>query len=133
MACRKPVAGYPSVKTTLIGTFLFLPCLWFAPLASAQSPPSFGSMWIEPVAEAENLPNTSVVSIVQDQQGFMWFGTWTGLYRYDGFEFDGYFHDPSDSTSLSHSWTEVLYVDHEGTLWVGTHGGGLNRFEPATE
>lgn len=127
-----PVVGYLYVKNTLTWTILLL-SLWFASGASAQSTRSLGSMWIEPVAEAENLPNTSVVSIIQDQQGFMWFGTWTGLYRYDGFEFDGFFHDPDDSTSLSHSWTEVLFVDHKGTLWVGTHGGGLNRFEPATE
>ena len=74
-----------------------------------------------------------VTSIVQDEQGFMWFGTWGGLHRYDGYETTTFTHHPGDATSLSATWVEGLYVDHEGVLWVGTFGGGLNRFNRQTE
>lgn len=74
-----------------------------------------------------------VTSITQDSLGFIWFGTWGGLHRYDGYAFTTFAHDPADSTSLSANWVECLYVDREGTLWVGTYGGGLNRFDSKTE
>ena len=74
-----------------------------------------------------------ITSIVQDQQGFMWFGTWGGLYKYDGYQVTPFTHRPDDSTSLSVTWVESLYVDRAGILWVGTFGGGLNRFDRETE
>lgn len=74
-----------------------------------------------------------VTSIAQDSLGFLWMGTWAGLHRYDGYAFTAYTNDPTDSTSLAANWVECLYIDREGTLWVGTYGGGLNRFDPETE
>ncbi|MDX1740206.1 MAG: two-component regulator propeller domain-containing protein, partial [Rhodothermales bacterium] len=74
-----------------------------------------------------------VTSIVQDDLGFMWIGTWGGLHRFDGYEVRSFVHVNDDPTSLSTTWVECLYVDKAGTLWVGTFGGGLNRFDPATE
>ncbi|WP_440998496.1 two-component regulator propeller domain-containing protein [Fodinibius sp. SL11] len=73
-----------------------------------------------------------VTGITEDSIGFMWFSTWDGLYLFDGYSFTNYTHNPADSTSLSANWTETVYADHEGTLWVGTYGGGLNRFNPET-
>lgn len=74
-----------------------------------------------------------VGGIAEDSFGFMWFITWNGLYRYDGYSFTNYTHDPEDSTTLSANWVEAVYVDNESTLWAGTYGGGLNRFNPETE
>lgn len=79
------------------------------------------------------LSQVSVYSIVQDGQGFIWFGTEDGLNRFDGYAFRIYRHDPLDSTSLSNSWIECLLIDSKGTLWVGTYGGGLNRYNHRTE
>jgi hypothetical protein len=72
-------------------------------------------------------------AIAQDSQGFMWFGGFDGLKRFDGYTFTDFKHNPQDSTSLSTNRMEKLYVDHQGTLWVGTIGGGLNRFNAETE
>ena len=74
-----------------------------------------------------------VTSASQDSLGFMWFSTWNGIYRYDGYSFTNYTHDPKDTTSISANWVETLYVDRHGTLWAGTYGGGLNRFNHDTE
>lgn len=75
----------------------------------------------------EGLSHGLVLRIVQDQQGFIWFATSGGLDRYDGRTIVAYKHDPNDPGSLGANSIWSLLVDHEGTLWVGTEGGGLNR------
>ncbi|MBT8399666.1 MAG: hypothetical protein KJO98_04255 [Rhodothermia bacterium] len=74
-----------------------------------------------------------VTSIAQDERGFMWFGTWGGLHRFDGYEVRTFVSDPDHPGSLSKTWVESLYVDSDGNLWVGTYGGGLNLFDPELE
>jgi ligand-binding sensor domain-containing protein len=80
-----------------------------------------------------NLPSNRATDVVQDPYGFMWIATNEGLARYDGYEITMYRHSPDDSTSISDNFAEALLVDREGTLWVGTYGGGLNRYDPATD
>jgi signal transduction histidine kinase/ligand-binding sensor domain-containing protein/CheY-like chemotaxis protein len=80
----------------------------------------------------EGLSTALVTSIVQDQQGFMWFGTQDGLDRYDGYDFTVYKYNPDDLYSISNNFILALYVDRSGVLWIGTWGG-LNRFDAATE
>ena len=67
--------------------------------------------------------------MTQTRDGFLWFGTMYGLVRYDGYEYRTYYYDPSDSTSLSNDDIVTLFEDSEGDLWVGTYGGGVNRFD----
>lgn len=76
----------------------------------------------------EGLSQAAVNAIVQDHRGFMWFGTFDGLNRFDGYEMTVYRNDPFDSTSLSHNKIMALCVDSAGHLWIGTDGGGLNRY-----
>ncbi len=80
----------------------------------------------------DGLSQAAVTAIVQDQAGFMWFGTQEGLNRYDGYRFDTYLNNPNDPSSISHNWVYSLLVDRAGRLWVGTYGGGLNRLDAAT-
>jgi ligand-binding sensor domain-containing protein len=74
-----------------------------------------------------------VYDILQDEQGFMWFGTRDGLYKYDGYSLIAYKNDPDDPTSLSDNRVRAVHQDRSGIFWIGTIGGGLNRFEPETE
>jgi hypothetical protein len=46
--------------------------------------------------------------------------------------FTHYQHDPANPKSLSHNGVFSIHEDASGTLWIGTHGGGLNRMDPAT-
>jgi signal transduction histidine kinase/ligand-binding sensor domain-containing protein len=83
------------------------------------------------ISTADGLSDDVVYSILQDRQGFMWFGTGNGLTRYDGYQFIVYQNDPSDPTSLSHDAVLELYQTRDGGLWVGTRSG-LDRFDPTT-
>ena len=81
------------------------------------------------VSLQEGLSQAAVHAIVQDKEGYMWFGTQEGLNRFDGYEFKTFLNEQTDSNSLSHNWVYALLVDRDGVLWVGTNGGGLNRFD----
>lgn len=78
------------------------------------------------------LPPGNVNDIVQDSLGFIWIGTESGLARYDGYKFKIYKNKKGDSTSLSHNNIFSLLIDKKGVLWVGTLGGGLNKFNIKT-
>lgn len=67
--------------------------------------------------------------MLQDSQGFMWFGTEDGLNKYDGYTFTVYKHDPEDPYSLSDNWIQAMLEDASGTLWIGTRENGLERYD----
>lgn len=77
----------------------------------------------------EGLSQSSVLCILQDRKGFMWFGTRDGLNKFDGQKFITYRHNSQDSTSISNSFIKSLIEDEQGTLWIGTMNG-LNKFVP---
>ncbi len=87
----------------------------------------------EHISLKQGLSQSTVNCILQDQQGFIWFGTFDGLDKYDGYNITVYKNIPGDSTSLSHNWVYSLCEDSSGTLWVGTLGGGLDKFDRKTE
>ena len=72
--------------------------LFFIQLSFAQSEIRFKKLSIE-----HGLSQSTVETIIQDQSGFMWFGTEDGLNRYDGYQFRIYKNDPDDSTSISNN------------------------------
>lgn len=81
----------------------------------------------------EGLSQGNVNCMVQDKHGFMWFGTKDGLNRYDGYSFKIYKPNDSIPGSLSHNNIWALFVDRDSVLWVGTDGGGLNRYDRASD
>ncbi len=104
----------------------WIPALLLMPaVASGQAPSiSFERLTIE-----DGLSQSTVNCILQDDSGFMWFGTQDGLNRYDGHDFLVYKHVPGVPTSLSNDWIRTLSKDETGRLWIGTGGGGLNRWD----
>ncbi len=81
----------------------------------------------------EGLTVESAVTIAQDALGRLWFGSSDGLNLYDGYDTRTFKPDLFDSTSVSGTWTEEVFVDREGRIWIGLFDGGLERFDPVTE
>ena len=73
---------------------------------------------------------TVVSCILQDRIGYLWFGTNSGLFKYDGYSFVSYKHDLEDSTSIIDNRLSVLYEDKKGEMWIGTYLG-LEKFDRA--
>ncbi|MEI7499072.1 MAG: two-component regulator propeller domain-containing protein [Bacteroidota bacterium] len=71
----------------------------------------------------KGLSQSVVNCVFQDSRGYIWVGTQNGLNRFDGYYFEIYSHNPSDSNSLSNSWIYSIDEDHQGNLWIGTKGG----------
>jgi PAS domain S-box-containing protein len=80
----------------------------------------------------DGLSQTRVLQIVQDDQGFMWFGSQYGLNRYDGYKFKVFKHEPGRINSLSGVFISSLFKDHSGSLWIGCDEF-LDKFDPVTE
>jgi ligand-binding sensor domain-containing protein/signal transduction histidine kinase len=84
------------------------------------------------LSTAQGLSQTRVHNIVQDGQGFMWFGTQYGLDRYDGYSFKVFLHDPSRESSLGCVFIRALFRDQTGTIWVGCDQS-VDRYDAATQ
>ncbi|MFN7947796.1 MAG: two-component regulator propeller domain-containing protein [Blastocatellia bacterium] len=78
----------------------------------------------------QTISEVDVTDIVQDQQGFLWVGTRSGLFRYDGYRFAPYVHDPQNPASLGRNEVYSLFLDHAGRLWIGLDDGGLDLYDP---
>jgi len=85
------------------------------------------------VGTAEGLSQSNVFCMLQDSRGFMWFGTWEGLNKYDGYTIKVYKNDPLDQNSISNNFIESIIESKNGNLWIGTGGGGICRFDRNTE
>ncbi|GAB6108252.1 ligand-binding sensor domain-containing protein [Fusibacter bizertensis] len=89
----------------------------------------------EVLDRSSGLSNLSVSSIIQDKDGFLWFGTQGGLNRYDGRSFRVYTNDPYESNGLVHNLIQTMFYDEvNNQLWIGTYQGisrldiGTNQF-----
>lgn len=101
-------------------------------LLTAHAGPSARKLRFDHLSVTDGLSQMSVVSVVQDADGYLWFGTRDGLNRYDGYDFRIFRHELHDTTSISDSYIRCMANDRDGRLWVGTTNG-LNRYDPRTE
>ncbi len=84
---------------------------------------------------------TSAWKILEDSEGNLWIGTWNnGLFRtkatnslQENEKFTCYKNNPSQKNSLSHNIVREIFEDSHGTIWIGTQGGGLNRYNKKTD
>jgi len=102
--------------------------------------------------DPNSISHNSVRAIAQDSSGVLWLGTFGGglnklvlsdsnernkarseVLQPDKAIFTRYTYNPRDKNSLSNNSIQSIYVDRKGILWIGTFGGGLNRFDPRTE
>ena len=80
----------------------------------------------------KGLSQSRILSIIEDERGFMWFGTADGLNRYDGYTTKIFRHRINDKSSLPNNFINSMVEDQDGNIWVGTKDGVV-LFNPYTE
>ena len=94
---------------------------WFLLLVTqslAQENYRFTSYTVE-----DGLPQNTVMDIIQDPDGFLWFATSDGLCRFDGYSFKNYAIQNGDSTTNNSNYIKKLFIDNSGDLWIATQYG----------
>ena len=115
----------------MVFTVLFL----FSKIGIAQEIPIIQQgedLHFESYGDDDGLSNAYVTSIIQDESGFMWFGTASGLNRFDGYDFKVFVPVEGDTNSLGERTIWEVIKSRDGFFWIGTQNG-LARFDPATE
>ncbi|MCP4147876.1 MAG: response regulator [bacterium] len=82
----------------------------------------------EHISIDDGLSQNSIECMLQDDKGYMWFGTLDGLNRYDGYEIKLYKHEQHRPATLSGNSVMALAIDKDGVMWAGTNSG-LNRYD----
>jgi len=98
--------------------------------ANAADVPGVDPVRFHNYGPLDGLSQATGVTIAQDHTGFLWIGTQDGLNRFDGHNFKVYKHNRADRWSLSDNFINTLLADADGTLWVGSETGGLDRYDP---
>jgi signal transduction histidine kinase/ligand-binding sensor domain-containing protein/DNA-binding response OmpR family regulator len=81
---------------------------------------------------SKGLSNNQVNCIYKDTRGFMWFGTMSGLNRYDGYSFKTYKHSDQDSTTIMDDHVSLIYEGPDRKIWIRTQST-WNIYDPLTE
>ncbi len=88
----------------------------------------------------QSLSDNIIRSLLKDKEGNIWIGTGNGLnklsassIRQGQTKFISYKANPKDPSSLSHNYILPLFESSLGEIWIGTFGGGLNRYVPARD
>jgi signal transduction histidine kinase/ligand-binding sensor domain-containing protein/CheY-like chemotaxis protein/HPt (histidine-containing phosphotransfer) domain-containing protein len=87
--------------------------------ATADAPP----LVLTHLTTADGLPEGSVRAVLQDSQGFMWFGTEDGLVRYDGQDFVRYGYSPRANRGLPGNFIRQIVEGPRHDLWLAIDGG----------
>jgi signal transduction histidine kinase/ligand-binding sensor domain-containing protein len=98
-------------------------------LARAQSVEDFR---FDHLTVEDGLSQGVIYAVLHDSAGFMWFATGDGLNRFDGYAFDEHRNEAGNPFSLSDNAVSALAEDAAGRIWIGTRGGGVHCYDPAT-
>ncbi|WP_336517503.1 two-component regulator propeller domain-containing protein [Pollutibacter soli] len=107
----------------IIFVFLALPTLLF----SQQKDYQFSRLDVQ-----AGLSNNQINCIYKDAIGFMWFGTLSGLNRYDGYNIRNFKHDEADTSTLSDDYINKVFGGPGNRIWIKTQSG-YNVYDPLTD
>ncbi len=115
------------LRTTI--WILILHCLLFQAAAGQTFTPRriFGQYQQIVWQDQHGLPQNGLSAVVQTPDGYLWLASAEGVVRFDGVRFTAF--DTSNTPAIKSNNVQALLVDRTGVLWIGTHGGGLSRYE----
>lgn len=102
-------------KLTTILTFFLLLQLSVFQLKAQENVLKFNHLTVN-----DGLPQNSIHAIAKDKYGFMWFGTWCGASRYDGYSFKVFRANDNDPTAFADNMIEAIVTDSSQNIWIKT-------------
>lgn len=111
----------------------FLTIFLFFTIATFHTHAQLEKLDYEQLLLGETANQNTVMAILQDQQGFMWFGTREGLYRYDGYQLRTFKHEYGNPNSITNNEIRNLMEDSKGNIWITTVYGGINVYNPKSD
>jgi len=116
---------------------VFLACLATAlpsAVALAGAPtPATRPMYFEHLTMRDGLSMSTINSVLQDSQGYIWLATQAGLNRYDGYTVRQFRRERGNEHGLASDYVWAMAEDTQGDLWLATDGGGVARWDRRTE
>lgn len=107
--------------------FLFL----FFSFSYARSNPGISNLTFQQFSSSNGLPDDEVQQIYQDKSGYIWIGTRSGLFKYDGYKVREYKSALSSPNLLTSNNIQCMVNDDRRQLWIGTNNG-LNILNEVT-
>ncbi|MCF6366534.1 MAG: SpoIIE family protein phosphatase [Bacteroidales bacterium] len=111
------------MKKTIILIILLLPAF----ISYTQKP----IIKFEKLSVENGMSQSSVLSIIQDSQGFMWFATLDGLNKFDGYNFKVYWNSKTKKNTIPDNIVTTLFETKDTanpTLWIGTKSNGISKY-----
>lgn len=71
----------------------------------------------------DGLSHSTIFAINQDKEGNLWFATYDGVNKYDGYNFTVYRHEYTNPNSIASDITRCIAIDDSDQIWVGTREG----------
>jgi ligand-binding sensor domain-containing protein/signal transduction histidine kinase len=108
----------------IVAGLLLVGCFSFEAMANDTAGDVSSPFLVRSWQTEQGLPHNMVLAITQTRDGYIWLGTAQGLARFDGVNCKMFgLRDGLDGLEIS-----ALLEDSQGALWIGTVGGGLNRY-----
>jgi signal transduction histidine kinase/ligand-binding sensor domain-containing protein/CheY-like chemotaxis protein len=86
-------------------------------------------LYFEHLTVREGLSQSTVMSFLQDSQGYLWLATESGLDRYDGYSIREYRRQRGNDAALASDYVWSIVEDAHHDLWLATVGGGVERWD----
>ena len=84
---------------------------------------AYGAVDFTRLTNRNGLSNSQVNAIFKDQQGYVWFGTQSGLDRFDGFRMKAFLYDDGNPNSIPNNSVDEIQQAIDGSLWIHTSVG----------
>jgi signal transduction histidine kinase/ligand-binding sensor domain-containing protein/CheY-like chemotaxis protein/HPt (histidine-containing phosphotransfer) domain-containing protein len=114
----------------------FLACSALTAIGAAYGAapvPDARPIYFEHLTMRDGLSQSTVMSILQDSEGYLWLATESGLDRYDGYSIRAYRRERGNEQGLASDFIWTIAEDARGDLWLATVGGGVARWDRRTD
>nr|WP_320057697.1 two-component regulator propeller domain-containing protein [uncultured Bacteroides sp.] len=81
----------------------------------------------------DGLSQNTVMSVLQDRKGNMWFATWDGINKFNGYSFKTYKARQGNQITLTNNRVDYIYEDKYDYIWVQSYDNRAHRFNPRTD